>query len=216
MKLFLVFFVALVCVWIVRALRRRPVLTAAITIAPSGEAHVVFSPDTADPEQLIRLLLCYGSKVRWLLKSETPALTEAFQEFMTEVVGLFSATDVRDLMTDGPLLSEIARNTVSAPSSVPGGEVFSARLFYGAEGKAWVTNDMPRPGLAFNIPWHFPILCQAIRSKLDQDDRRWAQLALQAWLAAAFTENELPQDLNTLRLLTDTANDVTDRARKLA
>ena len=208
---------ALACfAYIVRALRRKPALSATVTIDPSGATVVAFSPDTASAEQLIRLMICYGSKVRWLLKSEPAKFTEVFREFMAEVVGVFSAIDVRDLLTDAPVLSEMAKNTAGAPASVPGGERFSVRLFYGANGRAWVTNDIPRPGLAFNIPWHFPILCQAIRSRLGQDDRRWAQLALQAWFVEAFTPIESAQSQRTLRLLNDTANDVTDRTRGFA
>jgi hypothetical protein len=181
--------------YIVDRLRRKPTLAATITIDPSGAPVVAFSPDTADAEQLIRLMVLYGSKVRWLLKSEPAKFTEVFREFMAEVVGAFSATDVHDLMTDTPLLSEMARNTVGAPASVPGGECFSVRLYCGANGKTWVTNDLPRPGLAFNIPWHFPILCQAIRSRLGQDDRRFAQLGLQIWFAEAFGTKDGPRKL---------------------
>ncbi len=212
MKLGLVL-LALVCVYIVWARRRKAVLAVTITIAPSGESVVVFSTDRPSPDQLIRLMLCYGSKVRWLLNSEPTKLTEIFREFLAEVIGVFSSVDVNDLVTDVPLLREVAQNAQGAPASVPGGERFAVRVFYGAHGRAWITNDLPRPGLAFNIPWHYLILVQAIRSRLEQDDRHWAQRALQAWFVKAFTEQESTQSLNVLNA---TANDVTDRAQNLA
>jgi hypothetical protein len=224
MKL-IVFLIALAFWWLfLKARRRRPAivttlkppLSATVWIAPSGESLVAFNPDTADSEQLVRLMLCYGSKVRWLLHSEPAKSTQVFQDLMATVINQFSAPKVHDLMTDVPVLTETRRNTVGAPVTVPGGELFSVRLLYGAYGEAAVANSLPSRGLAFNIPWHYLLLCHAIHRRLTQEERCWAQLALQAWFAEAFSASQSSQSLKALNSLNAAANQFTDRARKIA
>lgn len=187
--------------------RRRPFITARVTLDPSGKAAVTLHPNESEPARLMRLALTYGAKVRWLLNNEPEQARQTFALVVHEALANWRSPAVADLLSDTDLGAISAEATAAgAPHTVPGGEDFLIRYFEARDGSAWVTNDIPRPGMSFNIAWHYVHLLQAIRSRISVQDREWTHTALSAWSMMVQKPEAADRSLGGLRRQTDLAN----------
>ncbi len=57
---------------------------------------------------------------------------------------------------------QLASQLEGAPLAVRGGERFTVRFYGGPQGDGYIMNDLPRPGLAAKIRWHYIVLAGAI------------------------------------------------------
>lgn len=199
------------------AMRRPPTCAVAIRLEPSGEASVTFRPHSLRPDQLVRLALVYGAKIRWLLLNEPHGATDTFRAVVEEAINSWSSLTVQDLRTD-TWLRQITAGAAgaAAPNTVPGGEEFRLRYFEGSRGAevtGWVVNTLPRPGLSANIPWHFLHVLQAVRARLSQEDRRRSEVSLQLWRDAIFGPSASDRSMAGLKILTNAANHAVAVAR---
>lgn len=186
-------------------LRRKPVVTATIAIRPSGESSVTFDPSDPGADSLIKLLLCYGAKIRWVLNTEPPEIAEAFEDFCRDALTDWAATDVNNLIADMSSATAFLKAVDGAPSTVPAGEQFTVHLHVSRVG-AYVTNYLPTPGLAANVVWNYVLLLEAVRSRLSQQQREESTLALEAWWHSVFSELGQDASMRGLHRLTDASN----------
>jgi hypothetical protein len=186
-------------------LRRKPVVTATIAIRPSGESSVTFEPSDPAPDSLIRLLLCYGAKIRWVLNTEPPESAEAFEDFCRDALTDWAVVDVNNLIADMSSAAAFLNAIDGAPSTVPAGEQFTVHLHVSRNG-AYVTNCFPTPGLAGNAVWNYVLLLEEVRSRLSQQQREESALALQAWWHSVFSELGQDASIRGLHRLTDASN----------
>ena len=215
MSFVLVLIATAIVVYVFAAFRAKPALVLSLTIQPSGDYVAVIDPKDADSKALIRFLLCYGSKVRWLLKNEPDELTEVLDQIVSESVDAFSAMSTTDLTRETSVGRSFEEIKGHAPAAVAGGERFVVRYFVHQGNRGGITNDIPRPGLAINLAWHYLLVLQAVRSRLNQHDRSVAQRALQGWRSVAFGAGETWGGLGGLNKLNAVANDCVDKAISL-
>lgn len=201
--------------FVVRTTRRKPVLTATIDMQPSGVASVRFEPAEVGPDLLMLLLLCYGAKLRWILNQEPPAIAEALREWSAEALDQWAALGVSDLIGAIPTASEFVRGTSGHPATVSSGERFVIRLFVHKDGFGYITNDIPRPGMAVNLAWNYVFLLDAVRSRLDQKQRSDSALALQAWWDAIFSDLGADKSMRGAHALNRAANEAFERAKRV-
>lgn len=156
----------------------RPIAEATISIPPLGEPVITWHPDTLDTENLALLALAYGTKVSWLMQTET-SVAELFQVLAAELsslpAGALTSDDVIGQLPTGRVLRLESRPPNGATNSP---EIFKLRFFRRMTNStsanspmAWVSNDLPTLGLAANIPWSAFLLVAAIWPKLANAQR---------------------------------------------
>jgi hypothetical protein len=186
---------------VLSAARQQPDLKAIVDLSEDGDSQVVFSPAEPSSDLLLKLLLAYGAKIRWLLNNEPPAILDSFRIFAADAADLWDSDEVTDLLSVMPSALEVQKSFSVAPPAVAGGEQFVIRLLLHQDGSAAIINSLPKPGLSVNIAWHFVYLMQAVRARLPLEDRRWSQLALQAWVDLLFSSGD-DRSLRGLQALT--------------
>jgi hypothetical protein len=191
-------------------------LTATIAISPSGESQVSFTPEVADPELLVKLLVCYGAKLRWLLNNEPPIVVEALRGFSAEAIDQWAALNVSNLIEAMPSASLFAANADGAAVAVGQGEQFVVRLQVLPDGAGYVTNKIPKPGMSINLAWHFVLLLKAVRDKLSAEERRSSIYVLQGWFDSVFSELGENKSMAGAKALNKAANEAYVRAQRLA
>lgn len=180
-------------------------MTCGVIIEESGAARDEISPSDVEPAALLRLLVCYTVKIRWVLESEPPALVGGLQELLGDVVGHLPIP-VEDGFLDSVSTVAHLRADSTGDWAEPGGETFVVRLFMNPT--PHVTNDLAM-GRAFNVPWHLLLLIEAVRKKLDQHQREALQAALDAIWDDLFVE-PIDSSFRGLRQLTEVANNNLD------
>jgi hypothetical protein len=201
----------LVGLYFLWALNRKPRLLATIRIEPSGLGSTTIVPEENDPDTLMRLVLVYGSKVRWILNNEPEGARQTFEGILDESVDKWCAVAVRDLRSDTELrivTEGMARGEL--PGAVARGEDFRVKYFEGRPG--YVVNSIPVPGLSSNLAWHFLHLLQEVRNRLSQDDRHRTVKALYLWSEVARSADANDKTMAGLKRLTVAAENALARA----
>jgi hypothetical protein len=165
---------------------QNPQLVAIISIKEDGTHNVIFEPDAAMGADLTRLLLVYASKLRWLVLSEDHSVQNLFQGLTREIadVWLLAEDSLLEVMPTANALRD-----AGGLFSVPGGETFTVKYYRtqsSSPNRSFLHNDLPRPGLAANLPWHFCVLSDAVFQRLGQQERDTAYAAYATWLEAAY------------------------------
>jgi hypothetical protein len=187
------------------------VLTCTIRIEPGGEHAVTFNPADFDPDHLVRLIACYLAKVRWLLDSEPRQILEAWRLFVDDALEYWGSHIEEGFLDSLPSASHY-RKDPEGQWAVEGGETFTIRLIPArTQGGFYVSNDLPRSGLAVNNAWHTVLLLAESRAKLPETHRKLLSGVLLSLREDFFSESMDPS-LQSLRCLTTRANDVMDNA----
>jgi hypothetical protein len=144
--------------------RRPPVLVCRIVIQPDGQSIVHFLGDVSPP-RLSELILVYGA-------NEPETVRGLFAEVWNDSVdALLEASGTRLLdLTD--IARDIRSSVTPGQWAVSGGEAFTARLYQTFRGPVYVTNELPSPGLALNLAWHFGVLLENVAARLAPEERR--------------------------------------------
>lgn len=192
-------------------------VTATVTILQSGESSVTFAPDTASAEDLVLMVLNYGSKLRWVLLSEPTEIQDIFRELTAEASDFW-------FEGEGPLLKQLPSATEilellgqpETPIAVAGGERFVVRYrrtsYRFRPNRSSVTNDLPYPMLSFNGAWNYLLLLDAVYSRLDPGARVIAGHAFQLWWREAFERWEPDQSIRGLSRLIAIADSAWEQA----
>lgn len=196
-------------------LKRDLKVTATVEIPPFGSPLAIFVPSEAAAEDLTRMVLTYGSKLRWLLIHEPNEIQEIFKELTAEVSD-FWAEGTGPLLPRLPTAARLLENTKDHPAAVKTGERFVVRYmrtsFRMRPNKSRVTNDLAQPGLAVNLAWHYLVLVGAVYDALTPDARAIAGRAFQLWWADAF-EQDIDPSPNGLVSLVATADSAWEAGR---
>jgi len=161
---------------------------AVIDIPETGRARVTFAPKDVEPEELVRLALTYGSKLRWALFGEFAGLQECFRDAVAEIVDVLP-TAGQSLLGSMPSGQILLRES-NRPKAAPGGERYIIRYYRTRwrtmRNRSSVWNTLPRPGLAANLVWNYCLLWDAINNRLSEETRGYACRALEHWWNAVF------------------------------
>jgi hypothetical protein len=170
---------------------------AVIYFPPKGHATIQIDPGSATPANLSLTVLCYASKVWWLLQSEFNISSDIFRQLIGEAIDFWSEGH-GDLIDRMPTAAAL-RSAEDHPTAVPGGERFDIS-FYRTQyqtlrNRVWIINSLPKPGLAANIPWSAIILLNAVFVLLNDPVRERLHRALSSWadlvLAGGLTDQSL-------------------------
>lgn len=185
--------------------RKRALVTAIVEIPASGAPSVSITPEGSNPQDLIQLLLSYGTKLRWVLNSEPPRVRGMFQELVGELIDVWPVSGEH-----GPLrmsgLGQLFSELEGRRQAVAGGERFTVHLHRFADGEGYVINHLAVPGLAANVSWHYILLADAIYKRLDQTSRDLASSALAAWWDVITSSSADDSSLSALTALNRLAN----------
>ena len=194
-----------ICVALVLYFRRKDLrATAVVDIPPNGPPRVNLWSKGAAAEELARLGLTYGSKIRWLLPTEGGAAEEQFELLTSEIRDAWSST-TDSLIENMPTGRDI-RDIKERPLAVPGGETFSIRYLRTDYRKSSIKNNLPSPGLANNIVWNYVILMDAIHRKCDQPTKHRAARAIELWWDTIFLSDSPDTSLKGLNQLINEAD----------
>ena len=197
----------------------RLLLTVSVQLAPSGDSVVVFTPDTHDPDLLVRLILCDGITIRWLLTDdESKDETYLYFQMLTEAIEVYTSSSITDLLSETDIGREVFNPIAErSQAAARGGEIYTASFYESTYGSAFVNIDLPTRLMPLNLPWHFVILLQEVRNRLTQRQRRYAQTALIALRDLACSSRASADDsARGLSELTATANESATPARWVA
>jgi hypothetical protein len=166
---------------------------------PNFEIH----PGDAQSDDLCVLVLCYASKIRWLLETEQPILRTVLDRSLREALVYWEepGSDLISRMPSGLTLEK----SVRSDAEVKSGERFVIKLHRRGAGtskaRSWVSTSIPRPGLAANLPLSVLYVLNGVFSILSQSDRARLRDALQRWHNEAFADEGLDKTIAGLRSL---------------
>ncbi len=185
-------------------------LTCAIRMEPSGAYRVSFKPLNCDPGLLVRLVVHYISKIRWVLE-RPPLLVGAYQRLLQGALDHWPERSARQDVPSLPLAAP------PDPEAEPGGwtpsvgETYTIRLMARGDHTTYVSNDLPRLGLAASGPWHLLILIEAARRKLSKRHRQVLQQALGGLWDELFNV-PLDGSIEGLRRINEITNEILEEA----
>ena len=185
------------------ATRNRSRVSAVVTIPVTSSPTVQIDPPDAQAEELLHLVLCYASKVRWLVLSEPAAIQEVFRQLCREAADSWDkpGTDLIDRMPSGAT----CRNERTDAKAASGGEDYKIALFRtdytNLENRCWVTNSLPRASLAVNPPWSVVVLLNAVFVLLNGGDREWLRRSWATWCAEALAAGSVDSSASGLKTL---------------
>ncbi len=180
-------------------------LRAEITLRSGQAPTIQLDPPNAPPTHLCLAVLCYASKMRWLVNDD-PTATEFLRGLIEEACRSWNdgSGDLIDRMPNAAAL----RASAGYPRAVDPVEVFRISFYWTGESsrdnRAWVINDIPDPGFAANLPWSVLLLLNAVFVSVSGQARAHMRRALQKWFDAAMDtsfDNNAPETLPRLFLL---------------
>jgi len=185
---------------------------AEITIPTRGTPTIQLCPPSALPIDLSLAVLCYASKIRWLVNSEFAVSRDLLRELLGEACDFWNE-GTGDLIERMPTASTI-RTSEDHLQAVDPREVFRITLYRtgyrNLRNRAWVINTIPRPGLAANLPWSAILLLNAVFVILPDEARAQLGQALRNWFDSAMDpafDNQAQQTLARLFALSVSAYD---------
>jgi len=199
----------LIILWFLAALRlkKRDLRVKAVIRIPSqGEPIVTLSPVRVPSEDLIGLLLSYGTKLRWILMAEPLALQEHFEILVREMVLVWPLAE--DSLINAMPTAQAVSNLPDRVRAVPNGEEFVVRFFRTnyktLRNYSSIINRLPRPGLASNLVWNYVLLANEIFGRLNSEARTRGEVALALWQERLFSPELRDDSLSGLeRLMTE-------------
>jgi hypothetical protein len=198
------------------ATRNRDVrVRAVIRISVNAFPTVQIDPSSASTEDLLYLVLCYASKVRWLLLSEPPVIQDMFREICAEAISHWDerGSDLIDRMPTARAL----RSDTTGPKAVSGGETYKVSLrrtgYKNLENRAWVINSLPKASLAVNPPLTAIVLLNVVFALLSWENRQFLRSAWTNWFDLAFGTESVDQSTGALRMLFKASADSITEAR---
>lgn len=188
---------------LVRAGWRRSLrVTVTVKIPPFGEPSVTFTPPDASDEDLVRMCLHYGCKLRWCLLTESEEVQGLFKELTSEAIRCWLDGEGPLLAMMTPIGERLSSDSVTA-AAVPKGETYVVRYFRSPQphlsNKPYVRNWLPVRRLNINYAWNYLLILGAVHDRLGPDARGNAEWALVRWWQLAFDEWVPDQSLKGLR-----------------
>lgn len=195
--------------------RQRLRVTATVSILPSGQSSVTFVPSGASEEDLARMCLNYGSKLRWVLLTEPEEIQQLFRD-LTEEALLCWSEEAGPLLGRLKPISERIQADVGIAAAVPGGETYVIRYSRSAhqhvKNRSVIWNKLPIRRLNVNYAWHYVLLLAAVYDRLRGDVKEVAGQAYARWWQLAFEEWVTDRSLKGLSRLAPAGDEAWDEA----
>jgi hypothetical protein len=159
---------------------------AEILVRPNGEAHVRLEPAAANAEQLRQLILCYGAKLRWLLKDEPEWVRQALESLSWEAVLRWEDGFDGPALESLPSAAALRAMAVQSVPEVPRHERYIIQLYSDEHGRGYPCGTLPSNPLRANLVRHFIALLQTVAARLNGGERAATQPVLLDWWDAMF------------------------------
>lgn len=196
--------------------RRHLRVTATVSILPSGQSSVAFKPSDVSDEDLARMCLSYGSKLRWVLLSESEEIQQLFRDLTEEAIHCWSEGE-RSLLENMVPISERIQGDEGIASAVPGGEAYVIRYsrssHHNIKNRSVIANWLPIRRLNVNYAWHYVLLLSAVYERLPAESKAEAGRAYARWWELAFEEWVPDPSLRGLFRLAPASDEAWDQAR---